>query len=205
MARLVCSLFVLMALACGGGGNSNYRIPTGDAVQPFVAPEEEEITGEEAAGGDAEEGWEDEGDDDEATPKKDDKQEPAPTAEAEVNLEGDGLTRDQIKAVVTKARAKVQYCYEKELLKDPSLQGTVTVEFVIRANGGVGVSKASGMAKIDSCVADVFKALKFPRPKGGGAVSVRYPYVLKTADGSASAGAASKKGGDKPKPEKAGN
>ena len=54
-----------LSVGCGGG-NSNYRIPTGDNVQPFAAPEEEDLTGEPAAD-EPDTGWDeqdDEGDGD---------------------------------------------------------------------------------------------------------------------------------------------
>jgi len=74
---------------------------------------------------------------------------------------------------------KLQYCYEKELLNDRKLQGTVTVEFVIGADGFVSSSIGSGLQPhVASCVAAVIKSIEFPKPHGGGNVNVTYPLTF---------------------------
>lgn len=78
---------------------------------------------------------------------------------------------------------KLSYCYEKELLVKPGLEGTVTVEFVIGPNGNVVQSKATGMNnKVASCIAEVIKAIEFPKD-GGGINQVTYPFTFRPTDG----------------------
>ena len=76
---------------------------------------------------------------------------------------------------------KLQYCYEKELLTNKTLQGTVTAAFTIAPNGSVGASTASGMKNksVESCIASVIHDIEFPKPKGGADVTVSYPFTLK--------------------------
>ena len=65
MQRLtwLVGLLAIVALGLGcGGGTSNYRIPTGDNVQPFAAPEEEDLTGQPAAA-EPDTGWDGQDDD----------------------------------------------------------------------------------------------------------------------------------------------
>ena len=74
---------------------------------------------------------------------------------------------------------KVQYCYEHELQGKPTLDGTVTVQFLVGEDGLVISSTASGVDdKVASCIAGVFKAIEFPAAKFGSRVQVNYPITL---------------------------
>jgi hypothetical protein len=75
---------------------------------------------------------------------------------------------------------KLLYCYEKQLLVKPALQGTVSTQFVIKPDGTVSSSKASGVSPdVSSCIADVIHAIEFPKPKGGGVVQVSFPFTFR--------------------------
>lgn len=92
------------------------------------------------------------------------------------------LDKDIIRRVIKQALPKIRYCYEKELVADASLQGTVTAKFVISPTGAVISSSAAGInASIEGCIAAVVKQLQFPAPTGGGSVSVSYPFTFKPA------------------------
>jgi hypothetical protein len=72
------------------------------------------------------------------------------------------------------------YCYERRLLAVPGLAGTLTTEFVIDPTGMVAAATASGVdEEVANCVADVIKAIEFPRPRGGNAVKVTYPITFR--------------------------
>jgi hypothetical protein len=87
------------------------------------------------------------------------------------------LDKQIIRRYVARSLARIRYCYEKQLLADPTLQGTVTVQFVIGADGDVPSANGSGMhPEVASCVATAIKAIQFPKPAGGGSVDVRYPF-----------------------------
>lgn len=88
---------------------------------------------------------------------------------------GCGLDKSIIRRYVKRATEKIRYCYEKELLANPSLEGTVMSSFVISPTGTVINSKANGVDdKVSSCVAGVVGSIAFPRP--GDAVQVNYPF-----------------------------
>jgi hypothetical protein len=75
----------------------------------------------------------------------------------------------------------VQYCYEKNLIKDPSIKGKLTVEWTIRMNGSVGRvrQKSSSLSSpaVAGCIMQSIKRWRFPRPSGG-VVVVSYPFIF---------------------------
>ena len=97
-----------------------------------------------------------------------------PTADA-------GLDKAIIRRYIKRNIQKIQYCYEKELLANPSLTGTVRMKFTIGVDGIVTSSSGSGMAPVDGCVATVIRGIEFPKPAGGGAVTVVYPFTFQPA------------------------
>jgi hypothetical protein len=90
---------------------------------------------------------------------------------------GDGLDREIIRRYVNRQRARIQYCYEKELLAKSTLEGDVTVQFLIMPDGTVSTSAGAGMDNnVASCVADTIHDIAFPKPTDGGSVQVKYPF-----------------------------
>jgi hypothetical protein len=98
----------------------------------------------------------------------------------EANTSGD-LDKAIIRRYIKRNLMKLQYCYEKELLANKTLQGTVTVAFTIGAQGSVATSTASGMKNknVESCVASVIHDIEFPKPHDGNEVTVTYPFTFK--------------------------
>jgi hypothetical protein len=98
------------------------------------------------------------------------------------NSQGD-LDKAIIRRYIKRNLPKIQNCYEKELEKKPKLQGTVQVQFFIKPDGIVGSSSATGVdPTVATCVADVIRAIEFPKPRGGGGVQVNYPFSFRPAD-----------------------
>lgn len=78
---------------------------------------------------------------------------------------------------------KLQYCYEKQLLVNAALSGTVTAEFFITPNGEVASAKATGVdPAVSSCIASVLKSVVYPKPKDGNGVLVSYPFTFRSDD-----------------------
>lgn len=97
----------------------------------------------------------------------------------------DGLSREEVARVMASARSQVRACYERELGASPDLEGKVVLGFVIAPSGMVASASAVANtiagepgARLGACVERVVKRLAFPAPRGGGVVSVRYPFVL---------------------------
>lgn len=73
-----------------------------------------------------------------------------------------------------------RYCYQNELIKNPNLSGTLTLNFTLNGKGKVSrsnvVAKGSAFSQKGlSCMDGVLKMIPFPAPKGGGQVDVKQP------------------------------
>ncbi len=96
-----------------------------------------------------------------------------------------GLDRDVIARVIRRHQNEIKFCYEQELNKDPNLAGKVAVMFTIDPAGAVSdasVSETSlNNATTESCMLSRIRRWKFPEPKGGGVVTVTFPWLFKPA------------------------
>ena len=87
------------------------------------------------------------------------------------------LDKEIIRRYIKRSLHKIAYCYESELLARPDLGGEVMAQFLIASDGSVQASNAKGFdTKVSSCVAQVIKAIGFPKPTDGGSVQVNYPF-----------------------------
>ncbi|MCW5805869.1 MAG: AgmX/PglI C-terminal domain-containing protein [Deltaproteobacteria bacterium] len=105
---------------------------------------------------------------------------PGPTTSvgAAADVKGD-LDTAIIRRYIKRNLAKISYCYEKELAAQPTLAGSVKIEFTIGPDGKVKKSTGSGMSSVQTCVAAVISGIEFPRPQGGGSVVVSYPFTFR--------------------------
>lgn len=93
------------------------------------------------------------------------------------------LDKNIIRRYMRRKLPQIKYCYEKRLLLDADLKGTVVVSFVITPQGQVNSAHAAGVDdSVSTCVAAVIRGIQFPKPKGGGLVQVRYPFTFSTGD-----------------------
>lgn len=94
------------------------------------------------------------------------------------------LSKEEVERVINNKMGQIKYCYEKELVKKPSLKGKIVTNFIIGLEGSVtrSVIKQSSMgdAAVESCINSVMRSLKFPRP-GGGTVEVFFPFLFRVA------------------------
>lgn len=105
------------------------------------------------------------------------------TAEAAATLKRHGggeLKREEIELGIKQGLGGIRDCYEKQLQRDPSLLGKVTVSFVIGLDGTVSFAalKASSLDHelAEACVLEQVRALRFSVPRGGKTVVVSYPF-----------------------------
>jgi hypothetical protein len=99
---------------------------------------------------------------------------------AEIIDHDDGLSREEIQRVMVRMMSQMRYCYEKELNRDPNLEGKLQLQWVIQQNGDAAhahVGNGLGAAVAD-CVGRIVQRLKFPNPRGAGVVHVSYPLVF---------------------------
>jgi hypothetical protein len=78
---------------------------------------------------------------------------------------------------------RIEHCYERELMGNPDLAGTLTTEFMISPQGKVVYARATGMGnqRLESCVADVVATVNFPMPRDSSSVQVKYPFHFRKA------------------------
>lgn len=92
------------------------------------------------------------------------------------------LDRGEVQRVLSRAMSRFRFCYERQLTTTPTLEGKLATFFTIGGTGDVvQASVVEGMDdSVDRCVLQVLRSLRFPAPKGGGVVTVTYPFVFST-------------------------
>jgi len=93
------------------------------------------------------------------------------------------LDPNTIRRYIRRKLPAIRHCYERQLVTRQDLAGTVVTQFQISPMGVVQGASAGGMGdkSVESCVADAVRAIQFPKPKGGGMVNVRYPFIFQPA------------------------
>jgi hypothetical protein len=89
------------------------------------------------------------------------------------------ITTYPLRSTIRRHRNRIRHCYERALLREPSLRGTVVVGWVIEGDGRVrDVEVVRGLdGRLDRCLADVHREIVFPaRGRDEAPVRVIYPY-----------------------------
>jgi TonB family protein len=93
-----------------------------------------------------------------------------------------GLTNEEVMLVIRSNLNQIRNCYEKVLQRSPNKSGKMKVKFVVASNGRVQsarvLSNSVRDASMGACVTRVIKKWKFPRPRGGQKVDIKYPFVF---------------------------
>ncbi len=89
------------------------------------------------------------------------------------------LDRLIIRRYLERNQVRLAGCYERELLRDRTLAGTVHASFEILPDGRVSGATAVGVApEVASCIAGVLDSIQFAAPPSGTSVLVRVPIAL---------------------------
>ena len=75
---------------------------------------------------------------------------------------------------------RFRYCYENELLRTPSLAGTITVTFTIDTDGKTTQISTSGLPEVAACITSIVQRSSFPN-RSGKTQKVVYPVVFSAA------------------------
>ena len=89
--------------------------------------------------------------------------------------------RSRVARVIKANETKTRYCYERQLLVNPNLSGTVTAEFtIVAATGAVKYATATGVdPTVATCIADVISNLTFPvQPSARDTIRFSYPFLF---------------------------
>ena len=76
----------------------------------------------------------------------------------------------------------VMQCYERAKMDDGKLRGTVTVRITIAPSGSIAnaqvASSTLSSPQVESCITREITHWQLPKPSGGAAVSLSYPFVF---------------------------
>ena len=101
--------------------------------------------------------------------------------QAETRLQG-GLRRADIQRSVNKAAPLIKRCYASALSMGRPVSGRVRFTWKIGADGTatevVVVNDTLGLPAATACMKTALSELTYPRPLGGGFVTVDYPFVF---------------------------
>ncbi len=93
-----------------------------------------------------------------------------------------GLDPDVIASIIKRYLPQIRHCYETQLSQNSHLKGKVGVSFVIGPNGNVQnatiYESSLNERNTEACIISKVKGWNFPKPRGGGTVGVRYPFLL---------------------------
>lgn len=102
-----------------------------------------------------------------------------PSVKISVPVVTGALDKQVVRRIVHRQRAKFQYCYEKHLLMDPKLAGTLQLAFEIAGDGTVQNAGTMGLeGEVARCSKSALDATAFPRPTDGKGVGVKFALTL---------------------------
>jgi TonB family protein len=109
-----------------------------------------------------------------------------PWVRQEIHVRG-ALDKEIVRRVIRLHLNEIKYCYEQELVRVPSLSGRLVVQFTIAPAGQVIAaflqSSTLANARVESCAVQAVRRWPFPKPQGGGLVTVSYPFALSPSGG----------------------
>jgi TonB family protein len=111
---------------------------------------------------------------------------PAPqAATVDSSKLGGELTQNEIKAIVEKNGEYFNDCYTLGAGKSQQFVAKVTLKVTLGPTGNVNEAKVQNStaknAKVDQCVVDGFKKIKFPAPRAGATGVFTFPMEFKGA------------------------
>ena len=94
---------------------------------------------------------------------------------------GDFCDKGNIRKVVQAKSNAIQYCYERQLQKNPKLKGKIKAQWKVALDGSVKtasvVQSTIGNSQVESCITRVIKRMRFEKPDGGICI-INYPFVF---------------------------
>jgi predicted component of type VI protein secretion system len=97
---------------------------------------------------------------------------------------GGVLDAAAVQRVISEHMGAIQSCYERQLMKDPGLQGKLTFDWDVAPGGAVSSARlfqssmGTGGSAVAACIVAEIRRWHFPSPVGGTA-SVRYPFIFR--------------------------
>ncbi len=102
-------------------------------------------------------------------------------AGGDIGGSGDFDSSVVVKTIKTRLAA-IRACYERELRRNPTLEGKVTVQFSIQPRGNVTnvsiTANTTGDSAVAQCVSSTISRFRFNPGPEGGSVTYSYPFVF---------------------------
>ena len=93
-----------------------------------------------------------------------------------------GYDKTIVRRYIRRSIDKIAYCYNRQLLAHPGIEGEVQIRFFIAPTGAVERSSGTGFdPEVAGCIASVIQSVAFPRPGDGIGVEVNYPFQFHAA------------------------
>lgn len=94
---------------------------------------------------------------------------------------GPSLDKSEVQAPIAAALSTLKDCYKDYLFANPEAAGRVIVRFVVGPDGrvrGSEIVENTVGREVAACILKVVSGLGFAEPRGGGYMSVTYPFVF---------------------------
>ena len=95
------------------------------------------------------------------------------------------VKKHDVDYIIKQHMSRFRLCYQKELAKDPDLQGKISIRFAINKKGKVAGAKVAqttmNNAPVERCLVKNIYGLSFRPPKGG-KVLINYPFAFSNED-----------------------
>lgn len=102
------------------------------------------------------------------------------------------LPKEAIDGEIRMHLGEIQACYQRELNRQPSLEGEVVVKFEISPDGTVAWVEVERTdmdhTSVPACVCEEMGRIEYPAPLGGGVVRVTYPFRFRSVAGHSAPG-----------------
>jgi len=100
-----------------------------------------------------------------------------------VQVRHGALDPEKVRAFVTAHREDLRGCYERALVENPGLEGTVTLRIVVTGDGSVGTTSLQGSTlrsvSLGRCLVQLVRTWRFPPPVDGKTAAVDYPLAFR--------------------------
>ena len=95
--------------------------------------------------------------------------------------EGGNLDSGSLSRMIRRKSGQIRFCYERELRKNTSLRGKISLRVVVLGRGRVRkveVEDNELNSAVASCLKRRIKSWRFPKPKGGENATVLIPFFF---------------------------
>ncbi len=107
------------------------------------------------------------------------KRPPPPTVKVGMPVVTGPLDKEIVRRYLKRNLGRFTYCYEKQLLVEANLKGTLKAAYTITPEGKVTAAGTMGVeGEVAACTKRVLELIEYPKPLGGKEVAVKVDFTL---------------------------